>query len=741
MIKLKWLIVSILAFSVCLFTSNGFSTSKVEASSSQWIVTYFSKLDFKGTKVKKKASTIHFSWGAKEPVKGIPQNYFSATMIKTLSVSSGGKYRISGKANDGIRIYVDGKKKVDYWKTGSHIFSKDLMLAKGQHQIEIQYYDTTGTAYIQVDVNKVAIPLSMSHWNGLLFPSTDFTGTPVSTSTESLNYSWGSKAPHTSISTEKYSAIFQKKVSVSKDTKYILMGKANDGIRIYVDGKRQVNEWKAGTRNIEKNITLKKGTHTLKVEYFNEKGSARLKVDLKEASKVTPLGKWEVTFYNKQNLTGNKVKQTASKLDYQWGTGEPASGIPYNSFSAKFVKRTNLSGGTYIVSGGANDGIRVYVNGSKKIDYWKKGTHIFNQEITLDPGIAIIQVEYFDGTGDARVLVNVTKKSKKKSIAYSNHVITLNSALMKQMALSPQTDKKYGGYIPQNSVMLASTGQTGTVTKKVPIVTTSLRTLGNLSANSKVTIQGEKSFNNSKYYKIATGWVNASATDTKYYLNPDTFMNKNEQEYFQYAKLSSFSALNKDEINSKILFNKGSLKNKAAAYLQAGFKYGVNEIYLISHSSLETGNGTSRLATGIKVKAKKDSKGQFIYNANGEKEITVLNDDAKDYDAKVYNVYGIGAYDSCAIECGARRAFDQGWTSVDKAIIEGAKFAAETYIYVGQDTLYEMRWNPNALVTQGRPYHQYASDIGWATKQTKYFEQLYSLLDSYTIEYDVPRYQ
>ena len=111
MIKLKWLIVSILAFSVCLFTSSGFSISKVEASSSQWTVTYFSKLNFKGSKVEKKASTIHFSWGEKAPVKGISPNYFSAKMTKTLSVSSGGKYRISGKANDGIRIYVDGKKR------------------------------------------------------------------------------------------------------------------------------------------------------------------------------------------------------------------------------------------------------------------------------------------------------------------------------------------------------------------------------------------------------------------------------------------------------------------------------------------------------------------------------------------------------------------------------------------------------------------------------------------------------
>ena len=126
---------------------------------------------------------------------------------------------------------------------------------------------------------------------------------------------------------------------------------------------------------------------------------------------------------------------------------------------------------------------------------------------------------------------------------------------------------------------------------------------------------------------------------------------------------------------------------------------------------------------------------------NGEKEINVLDDDATDYDAIVYNVYGIGAFDSDAIKYGARRAYNEGWTSVSKAIIEGAQFVAENYIYAGQDTLYEMRWNPNALVTIGRPYHQYATDIGWAVKQTKYFEQLYSLLDSYTLEYDVPQYQ
>ena len=88
----------------------------------------------------------------------------------------------------------------------------------------------------------------------------------------------------------------------------------------------------------------------------------------------------------------------------------------------------------------------------------------------------------------------------------------------------------------------------------------------------------------------------------------------------------------------------------------------------------------------------------MLFMTDGEKEIIVLDDDATEYDAKVYNVYGIGAFDSNAIYYGARRAYNEGWTSVSKAIVEGAQFVAENYIYAGQDTLYEMRWNPDALV-------------------------------------------
>ena len=65
--------VSVLALFICLFASQGVSSSKVEASSSQWTVTYYSKPNFQGSKVQQKVDNINFSWGTNAPIKGIPQ--------------------------------------------------------------------------------------------------------------------------------------------------------------------------------------------------------------------------------------------------------------------------------------------------------------------------------------------------------------------------------------------------------------------------------------------------------------------------------------------------------------------------------------------------------------------------------------------------------------------------------------------------------------------------------------------
>lgn len=74
------------------------------------------------------------------------------------------------------------------------------------------------------------------------------------------------------------------------------------------------------------------------------------------------------------------------------------------------------------------------------------------------------------------------------------------------------------------------------------------------------------------------------------------------------------------------------MEGQASTFIYAAEKYGINEIYLISHALLETGNGTSKLAKGMLMNGK-----------------------------TVYTMYGIGAYDSSALTSGAAYAYNAGW--------------------------------------------------------------------------------
>lgn len=60
----------------------------------------------------------------------------------------------------------------------------------------------------------------------------------------------------------------------------------------------------------------------------------------------------------------------------------------------------------------------------------------------------------------------------------------------------------------------------------------------------------------------------------------------------------------------------------------------------------------------------------------------------------VYNMFGIGAYDSDPVGTGSNYAYEMGWDTPEKAIMGGAKWISENYINSSshtQNTLYEMR--------------------------------------------------
>ncbi|WHY33814.1 SPOR domain-containing protein [Cytobacillus firmus] len=300
------------------------------------------------------------------------------------------------------------------------------------------------------------------------------------------------------------------------------------------------------------------------------------------------------------------------------------------------------------------------------------------------------------------------KTKNGPQLMYTDYNITLNSMLDKQMAMNPQTDKYRNEprYVHADFVNLSTQRITADKVnlRSSPSTADSSNIVQQLNTGDQVMIIGKTG----DWVEVRLTWQSAKTSDVNYYLNPNNFSIDNK-DYFQFLKLSKSANLNVSEVNDKILSGKGILAGKGQAFIEAANKYNINELYLISHSLLETGNGTSKLATGV------------VYNGR-----------------TVYNMYGYGAYDSCALECGAKKAYELGWFTPEAAIIGGAQFISSGYIYnttFQQDTLYKMRWNPV------QTWHQYATDIGWAYKQVSSIHNLYLLLDNYTLYYDVPVYK
>ncbi|MCA1026842.1 GW dipeptide domain-containing protein [Cytobacillus kochii] len=322
---------------------------------------------------------------------------------------------------------------------------------------------------------------------------------------------------------------------------------------------------------------------------------------------------------------------------------------------------------------------------------------------------------------------------------YSNYNLSFDRMSKIQMSAAPMTDKRYKLWIREDAFKANSIANGKAVIegdnwnlRRGP--GTSFLSGGKVSNGKVVTLHASvKGTDGYTWYHVdnTSGWVTPDQADLNYYLNSNNFIGDLKNS-LQFLKLSTAANVDVNEVNTKVLSNKGILTNTAKLFIEAGEMYNVNEIYLISHALLETGNGKSSLANGIEVGIDRNGNAKMVTTSNKSSLSNIK---------KTYNMFGIGAKDSCALECGSVYAYESGWFSPESAIIGGAAFIGNGYVDRGQDTLYKMRWNPSFAERNNYASHQYATDIGWAFKQTSKMYEIYSMLDSYIIILDIPKYK
>ncbi len=175
-----------------------------------------------------------------------------------------------------------------------------------------------------------------------------------------------------------------------------------------------------------------------------------------------------------------------------------------------------------------------------------------------------------------------------------------------------------------------------------------------------------------------------------------------------FADLRTSSGLTAAQIDAFILSTakgrQGKLVGMGSAFVQAEQTYHISAAYLVAHAILETGWGTSTLAMG------QNHQGTIYYN-----------------------FFGIGAYDGVADSAGLSMAVNQGWTTPTYAVLGGAQWIYEHYIYAkqyAQPTLYAMKWDYAQADAKGTCWHQYCTlppnDTPWHEQIAKLMDQAYA---------------
>ena len=116
-----------------------------------------------------------------------------------------------------------------------------------------------------------------------------------------------------------------------------------------------------------------------------------------------PVGQYSARYYANMTLSGTPATERCEPaIDYDWGGGSPAANVPADQFSARWTGTFTFAAGSYQFTATADDGIRVWVDGTPVIDAWiDQAPTTYQATRSLTAGDHEVRVEYFENGGGA----------------------------------------------------------------------------------------------------------------------------------------------------------------------------------------------------------------------------------------------------------------------------------------------------------------------------------------------------
>jgi beta-glucosidase len=114
---------------------------------------YFDNNRLEGSpRITRTDARVDFGWTLNSPGRGIPFDWYSVRWTGRVTVPASGVRRIGVEANDGYRLYVDGKLLIDDWQKRSYGLRlvSAAFRAGSSHDLRLEYFESTGNARVKL---------------------------------------------------------------------------------------------------------------------------------------------------------------------------------------------------------------------------------------------------------------------------------------------------------------------------------------------------------------------------------------------------------------------------------------------------------------------------------------------------------------------------------------------------------------------------------------------------------------
>jgi hypothetical protein len=310
-------------------------------------------------------------------------------------------YRFHALVDDGIRLYVDGYLIIDGWQDGAvRGMTADHRLAAGNHSLRVEYYERSGEAKVRVWWEQLS---AYPDWRGEYWANRSLAGSPVMIRNDAaIDFNWGYGSPAPGLPPDNFSARWARTLHFDGAT-YRFHVVVDDGVRLWVDDRLLIDEWRDGSRReLVADQAIAWGTHTVQVQYYERANDALLRVWW-EVVPPSTYPDWKGEYWSNAALNGSPaLVRNDAAIDFNWGTGAPAFGLPVDDFSSRWSRWVDFQAGAYRLYAQADDGIRCYLDGNLVLDEWHQSMadEVYMVDVVIS-GPRRLVVEHFERSGGA----------------------------------------------------------------------------------------------------------------------------------------------------------------------------------------------------------------------------------------------------------------------------------------------------------------------------------------------------